>query len=179
MDQKMTEKLNGLFTKKNKTSLIAALLILGVLLLACGGLFEKKEDTQMPVTDDTAYNEQYVKQLQNDVTAFITQMEGVGKASVLVRLETGVQYVYATDGKSSDDTTQTASDSYTSRTSKESSVIIVDGKALVLQRIEPTVQGVVIVCEGGGSAAVREKVTEAVSVLCGIGTNRISVSKMP
>ena len=42
-----------------------------------------------------------------------------------------------------------------------------------------TVQGVVIVCEGGGSARVREDVTEAVSVLCGIGANRISVTKMP
>ena len=42
----------------------------------------------------------------------------------------------------------------------------------------PTVQGVAVLCQGGDDVVVQARVTEAVSVLLGITTNRISVAKM-
>ena len=38
--------------------------------------------------------------------------------------------------------------------------------------------GIVVVCEGGNSDSVRRRLTEALSSLYGIGTNRIRVEKM-
>ncbi len=179
MKKEFSKAVDSILKKKNKT-LIVALLAAGVLLLAAGGLVKDKESDPMPYeTPDDIYNAQYVQKLQADIVAFITQMGGVGRASVLVTLETGVQYEYATDDRRTDDTSRSSTDSYTSRQSAESNVIVVDGRALVLRRIEPTVQGVVIVCEGGGDPQVREKLIETVAVLCGIGTNRIAVSQMP
>lgn len=40
------------------------------------------------------------------------------------------------------------------------------------------ITGIVVVCEGGSSDAVKRRVTEALSSLYGIGTNRIKVEKM-
>ncbi len=42
----------------------------------------------------------------------------------------------------------------------------------------PSVLGVAVVCEGGGSAAVQSRVTALVQALTGIGTNHITVAKM-
>ena len=40
------------------------------------------------------------------------------------------------------------------------------------------VSGIVVVCEGGSSDAVKRRLTEALSSLYGIGTNRIKVEKL-
>jgi stage III sporulation protein AG len=40
------------------------------------------------------------------------------------------------------------------------------------------VQGVVVVCEGAGDIFVRQAVIDAVTTLCGIPANRVSVAKM-
>lgn len=40
------------------------------------------------------------------------------------------------------------------------------------------VEGVAVVCDGGDRAAVRSEIIELISSLYGIGSNRISVSKM-
>ena len=40
------------------------------------------------------------------------------------------------------------------------------------------ITGIIVVCEGGNSDTVKRRVTEALSSLYGIGTNRIKVEKM-
>ncbi len=40
------------------------------------------------------------------------------------------------------------------------------------------IEGIVVVCEGGDSDGVRKRVTELLSSLYGIGTNRIRVEKL-
>lgn len=49
--------------------------------------------------------------------------------------------------------------------------------AVLVQQRYPTFQGAVVVCSGGGDAEVRLLITQAVSALTGLGTDRISVCK--
>ena len=42
----------------------------------------------------------------------------------------------------------------------------------------PQVLGVAVVCEGGGNAAVQNRVTALVETLTGVGANHITVAKM-
>ena len=42
----------------------------------------------------------------------------------------------------------------------------------------PQVLGVAVVCEGGGNAAVQNRVTALVEALTGVGANHITVAKM-
>ena len=42
----------------------------------------------------------------------------------------------------------------------------------------PRVLGVAVVCEGGGTAAVQNRVTALVEALTGVGANHITVAKM-
>ena len=50
-------------------------------------------------------------------------------------------------------------------------------EAVQLTRRYPTFQGALVVCEGGDDAGVRLLMTQAVSALTGLGTDRITVCK--
>jgi stage III sporulation protein AG len=160
--------------------------LIGILLIFAGEMLNfdaNKKSNNSPSVDENTYNEQYVQKLQADLTSFISKIEGVGQVEVLVTLETGVQYVYATNQKSTGDSAQKSEEDYSQKTSSETSVILMDGEngkePLVLKRIEPVVQGVVVVCQGADNINVKQMVIETVSTLCGIKTNRVSVAKMP
>lgn len=170
--------------KDKKTRLLVIVGIAGILLIFISDLFTSPTTTKSdaPSFDNTTYNEQYVQKLQDDLTALISKIDGVGQVEVLVTLETGVQYVYATDYKKTDDSSQSSTDAHSQKSSSESSIIIIEGQngkePIVLKRIEPTVQGVVVVCQGAGDVRVQQAVTDAVTTVCGIKTNRVSVAKM-
>ncbi|MEG0750837.1 MAG: hypothetical protein RR998_03740 [Oscillospiraceae bacterium] len=171
--------------KKNK--FIAIMLvcgIAGILLIMMSELFAGTGDskTQAVLTDEDAYNNRFVSELRDDLATSISNIDGAGATQVYITLERGVRYVYATSGKSTDDVSENKDDSFSRKSTSEQSLIIVDGgggKApVVLEREEPSVKGVVVICEGGDDPNIRQSVIELASTLCGVGTNRISVAKM-
>ena len=50
-------------------------------------------------------------------------------------------------------------------------------EAVALQRLYPAFQGALVVCPGGGEPEVRLALTEAVSALTGLGSDKISICK--
>ena len=50
--------------------------------------------------------------------------------------------------------------------------------ALVEMTWEPVIRGIAVVCQGADDITVNAQITEAVSVLTGVSTNRISIAKM-
>jgi len=53
------------------------------------------------------------------------------------------------------------------------------GEQGLIQTVTPPVYlGAIVVCQGGADPSVRLAVTQAVSVITGIGTDRITVLKM-
>ena len=64
--------------------------------------------------------------------------------------------------------------------SKEETVVLGSGSSaevVVTGSSFPDYVGALVVCEGGGSATVRLQVTQAVSALTGLSSDRISVIK--
>ncbi len=168
--------------KKGRQALVCtAVAAAGILLILLSGARPEAQQDAAALPDEDAYNARYVAELQANLASIITKIAGVGDAQVLVTLETGVQYVYATEHKASGDRTMAGGQSASEKSTSETTFVVVDaagGKAPVLvQRIEPVVQGVVVVCDGGGRAEVRQAVTDAVTTACGIGSNRVTVTK--
>ena len=109
--------------------------------------------------------------------------QGAGKVQVMITLESAGETVYARDEQSDTQTTQDGSDGVTDRKeSYKSEHIIVDAadgkQPLVETHIEPEVKGVAVVCEGGDDITVIKRITDLVSVVLGLSTNRICVTKM-
>ncbi len=71
----------------------------------------------------------YSTQIEGDLQSVISEIEGAGKTKVLLTMENSVEYVYLNDS-----TTKT-------------------------KEIEPLIRGVLVVCEGGDSPVVVERIT--------------------
>lgn len=155
---------------------INALIVLGVTGMLLLGLSEwlptgKSAKTQARTETQAAAPSQdaYAAQLETRLEALIEQSTGAGKTSVMVTMALSEETVYATD---------TESDNAGGRRSTH---VLLDGTAqpaLIESVAAPQVQGVAVVCQGGGNLSVQCRVTEIVSVLTGVGTNHITVTEM-
>ncbi len=150
----------------------------GVLCICLSEWLPQKNKTVAADTEMTA--ERYCEQVETRLAALLGSMEGVGKCQVYVTLESGVEYVYATEQKENADYSKD-SEKVSERADTEQNVILIDGTngetGLLLTEKQPTVKGVVVVCDGGNNAAVSERVTAAVTTALNISSRRVCVTK--
>lgn len=159
------EKLKGLLTKY-RLPLLAALVGVAILLLPSGGETEEEQSAEAEVYSLTE-TEARLEQL-------ISAIDGVGKARVMLTLRSGETLSLAQDSSASagsgGDTRQEQQILTVNRGSGRQEVV-------VTQRLYPTYQGAVVVCQGAGDSRVRLTVIETVSVLTGLSSDKISVVK--
>ncbi len=140
-------------------------------------LFSSWGDTssvQQPAVEETRSEtqEQYRQALQTQLTDILERIDGVGNADVLVTIAGSEAYHYAQEGDSTmSDAQVKTSHSYVTIGSGSSQQALIESVA------HPTITGVVVVCEGGDRSTVQESVYHAVSVVCGISTAQIYVTK--
>jgi hypothetical protein len=99
--------------------------------------------------------------------AICADVAGVGEVDVVVTLEGGFSYVYATDKK-----TNVGGESLTYVTVGSG-----DRESLVyLSEKAPAILGIGVVCTGGMDPTVRREVTSLLSAAFGVGSNKIYVT---
>lgn len=151
-------------------------ILVGVLLLLTSGM-QPASNTQEQDAERSS-SEFDLQAFQQSVADSLSQIDGAGRVTVLLSLETGEESVYAADvSKSSQTTDNDSNESYESTTS-----ILSDGSygeaPILIKSKYPTFRGAVVLCEGADDDAVRLQIVHAVSALCGISSDCISVSKL-
>ncbi len=176
---KLTDRVRGLLNKcrgaKGQTVLVAALGLAGVLLLVWPTAAQQPDAVPTPEAAQPP-NVDYAQQLAAQLEETLGKMEGVGQIKVMVTLEQQEEYVYAADLVTEERTQQEEK----LRQQEQTHVILEqDGsqQALVTTTMAPRVQGVVVVCTGGDDPVVQRSLTQAVTAVLNIGSNRIAVSK--
>lgn len=161
------------------------LIVIGVVGIALLALSEWLPKNRGEDAVETLSAEVFVRQTEERLTTLVGSIEGAGKCRVLVTLENGVEYVYATQQRVNSDRSEDTDDDskrLTQKDDSERSVIVVetDGgrQGLVVTELQPTVRGVVVVCEGGDREDVRARVTEAVTVAMDLSEKRVCVTKL-
>lgn len=118
---------------------------------------------------DGISDSEYVEQLEEQVRTLIGQMDGCGKANVMITL--------ADDGQ-----TYLDKNCKTDEKAKEETTVIYDTgeeqKPYVIRKEHPHVEGMVIVVQGGNSPAVVTEITDAMMSLFDIEAHKIKVVKM-
>lgn len=115
--------------------------------------------------------------LEGKIQTILEEMDGVGRARVLLTLESGEETEYAVDRTDTENRTESGGSA--SRQTELVTVSESGGQSPVpLRTNAPTYRGAVVVCEGGGSAAVRLAVTQVIQSLTGLSADRIVISKM-
>lgn len=154
------------WVKKNRYVVIV--LLVGIILMA---LPQRSENGEEPVihtsTEPTLTMEARLEEI-------LCHIEGAGTVRVLLTERMGESVEYQID-----EDVSTSGDSSAQRTS----TVLVTGtdrtdQGLVRQINPPEYLGAVVVCQGGNDPTVRLAITEAVSRVTGLGTDRISVLKM-
>lgn len=155
-----------------------AVIAVGVLLLVSAGLPASEPEKETETQAETAFN---LQTFQQSVADSLAQIEGAGRVEVLLSLEAGEESVYASDVNQSSQSTGGSSDS-TSETYQSTMSILSDGSygetPVLIKSKYPTFRGAVILCEGADSDTVRLQIVQAVSALCGISSDHISISKL-
>ncbi len=158
-------------TDEKKKNILLAVGLLGILLI---GLSNIDFGSEQVVAEQA---EQLEPQLLADgIETILAEISGVGAVSVYLTYESGAEDVYLYE---EDATYEQSGDEVVSKTQTEVVLIDGDGKSAVVSKtLEPKVLGVLVVCEGGASAVVREDIISAVKAVFNIDSNRIHVTEM-
>lgn len=141
----------------------------GLLLLAVSSLTPKRE-TAVPTAAFSA--EDYREKTEQSVRMLVQKITGDRKATVVVTLESGLRYDYAAAGN-----TASASDSQ-SKTVDYPTLRDADGseQPLTVTEYMPKIRGVAVVCRGGNSAQVANRVSAAVTAALQITSKRVYIT---
>lgn len=143
----------------------ALIVLLGVVLMLLPGREKTEQPAETGEPDAQAWLEENERRIEN----ILCKLDGAGSVSVALSLKTGMQYAYQTDITTEQDR----------RT--EQTVFLKNGSdqtPVVLHSRCPEYLGAVVAAEGADRAEVRLQITQAVSDLTGLGSDKISVIKM-
>lgn len=162
--ENLPDILKAIFAKENRAKLAIAFGGLAMLLIFLSELIPQPS-VQTAIPASPADNTAYRVQLEQQLTELIEQIDGAGKTVVMLTLENGEETVYAMDTQSG----QTQS--------QETHVLLEDGSALAQTVYLPKICGAAVVCEGGGDVRIAARITELVSALLDLPSNRICVEQ--
>ena len=154
--------------KKAGKGKILLLIAVGVLLLLVsikdsGRQAATTEKSQNTVTEQSTSDDmqRYREKMEKQVKEILEQVEGVGKADVMLTLQASKEKVTLKDNKQDD-------------TKTEEETVLLDGES---REIEPQIEGIVVVCSGGDSPAMQREIISAISALFPVESHKIKVMK--
>jgi stage III sporulation protein AG len=192
--RKITDGCKNFFSKDRKLKLMVLLGVVGMLLILFsqslgGNTSENAAPESGGDGTGTLYTaEEYITKTEEKLCALITQIEGVGRAEVMVTLENNGEYVYAQEEKRNLDKNvepggDGQSDKITSKENIQVGYILVESgygskEPLIRTQLEPKIQGVVIICEGADNIRVEQSLINVATTTLGITSARVCVEKI-
>lgn len=154
-----------------KYKLVLLLVVAGVVLLAWPTGEGAQAQSQPKTASNVAGEESFsVEELEQRLSQAISRIQGAGKCTVLLSLDQGVERVLATDRAEEQTDDQSTREETTVVCSGE------DGEEVVLvTQYYPSFRGALVVCAGGDDPQVRLAVSQAVSALTGLGSDKITI----
>lgn len=184
----LKQKVKDIFKKLSadkKTMFIVLAGIIGVLILVASefipeGEKAKEDEEEIQVSEYNIENHyEYAEMLEKKLTDLISSIEGAGATKVMLTLESSSEAVYAQNDKTDMESNYENSE----KISKENDYVLIKTdsskeEALLLKIIQPEVKGVAVVCEGGDSIYVQQKIIETISAVFDINASKIKVTKL-
>lgn len=152
-------------------------LLAGVLLIVSGGWLGSRQQDPVQETAPAAGDEEgfSLSAFEESLNQRLAAIEGVGRVELMLSLDQTEEAVYAVNTRRTD--SEAGGQSY------ESDLTVVsDGSygetPVTVKSLLPTFRGAVVLCDGADNAQVRLAVTQAVTTVCGIGSDKVTVLKM-
>ena len=163
--------------KSPKLLLIGGLVGILLIFLSTIGNGEKKET--LPPEQTVFSIENYQAELEEDIKGLVKEISGSKRVSVVVTLENTASYSYADtrEEATTDKSGETLSETDTELKKGYITVKNADGdeEALLITATMPEIRGVAIVCEGGDSEIISEKIMNTVTAALNITKKRVYI----
>ncbi len=161
--------------------LLITLGLVGIFLIFISSVLPSGNNSKEESLQLDSYNAQeYRLTLEQDIKNIVTGITGDKNPTVVITLESGVRYSYASANETDTSSASGTSSDQSSESKKQSYITVktADGgeKALVVTEIMPEVRGVAIICTGGEIQATAEKIENAVTAALNITTKRVYIS---
>ena len=158
-----------LTTYVEKYKYVILVLAAGILLM----LLPWREDAKESKGFETTQEGYSLSQIQSDMEELLRHISGVGQIKVMLTLKSGSALQLAENRTSSRRDQENKQDSEIVKLNRGSG----SQDVVITEQIYPTYQGAVIVCQGAENPSVKLAVTEAVAVLTGLSSEKITVVK--
>ena len=189
----------GKESKKKMENMIILLIILIITCIAVNKIWngDKKEDETQTrqntttgkqlATQENNSNSENTTDLQSNLERILSNIDGVGKVSVLLTYSESSELVPLYDETKSETTTEEADTSggkrTTTDTNTQKSAIMQENssgeKSIITQKtVSPKIEGAIITAEGGENANVKTQIIQAVEAATGLATHKIQVFKL-
>ena len=168
-------------SRKRRVVLAAGAALIGLLffssLLGRDGAGEEPQEA-----DPAAAEAEYIRQTELRLEELLSGIDGAGRLDVMLTLESGTEYVYQAESRRTMDRTGTSGETTQERQENETTIVMVEGdggntQALLRTERPPKIQGVAVICEGAGQAAVERQIVDVLTRTLGISSARVSVAK--
>ena len=155
------------YVKKYKY--VALVVLAGVvLMLLPSGKGEQQTSSDQPVNVSEAYS---LAETEKRLEQLLGRIRGVGQVQVMLTLKSGSSLQLAENRSTSLRDTEDRQDRDVVTLNRGSGYEDV----VVTEQTYPVYQGAVVVCQGAGDSGVHLAVVQAVSVLTGLGSDKITV----
>lgn len=144
-------------------------LVICIIYFACFNK-PKTDNADDVTTENYSSAVEYVDYLENKLGNVLSKISGVGNVDVIITLESGFTYEYATDTE-----TKTTTSGGAETTIKTETVILVSNQPVITKEIYPTIKGVVVVAEGAENFNVKMNILTAVETVLEVERNSITI----
>ena len=172
-----------IWMRENKK--VSVFILGGLLLMVLAIPTNSKKENDETVSSVEFEEEDYCKELESRMEEILGKVEGVGKVEVMITLKNSKEQVINKDTtlnstKNVEEREGEISESESIDQGEETILINIDGDSVpyVLKEYSPTVEGVLIIAEGGDDAAVKVALIESTTVLLNIPSHKVAVLKM-
>ena len=203
--KKIPNKIKELYSaegKESKKKMENMVILLIILIITCiavnkiwnGDKIEDETQTRQNITtgkhlatQENNSNSENTTDLQSNLERILSNIDGVGKVSVLLTYSESSELVPLYDETKSETTTEEADTSggkrTTTDTNTQKSAIMQENssgeKSIITQKtVSPKIEGAIITAEGGENANVKTQIIQAVEAATGLATHKIQVFKL-
>ena len=149
-------------------AIVAALIIIAIYLssLSFGGKDEQSDNNSQNSPLVFSTSAEYVDYLENKLEYVLSSIKGTGSASVMVTLESGFAYDYATE----EETLKTSEGSKTT-----TKLVLVDGQPVIVEEHFPVIKGIVVVAKGAEDIGVRMNILNLIQTVVNVDSASITI----